>query len=314
MGRGKSLRSLTLIQAAYDFLAVTHPATVRACCYKLFTLGLIPSMSRKETGRVSKQLTDAREQGLIPWLWIVDETRRLERTPSWDDPAEFVKAVRQSYRRDFWTQQPDRVEVWSEKGTVRGTLGPVLEEYGVGFRVMHGWSSATTVNDIATAQDGRDLIALYVGDFDPSGMGMSEMDLPERLARYGGDHVEVRRIALIAADTAAGDLPPFSVETKRKDPRYRWFLAQYGTQCWEVDAMDPRTLRDRVQVAIQELIEPEAWARCERAQEAEQASLKTVLDAWTAPGPPHETTERDETDELVVPAVRRSVPWQGCPA
>ena len=35
--------------------------------------------------------------------------------------------------------------VWSEKGTVRGVLQPVLDDYAVGFRVMHGFSSATTV-------------------------------------------------------------------------------------------------------------------------------------------------------------------------
>ena len=49
----------------------------------------------------------------------------------------------------FGTEQPVRVEVWSEKGTVRGVLAPILDEYGVGFRVMHGFSSATTVHDIA---------------------------------------------------------------------------------------------------------------------------------------------------------------------
>ena len=38
-----------------------------------------------------------------------------------------------------------RVEVWSEKGTIRGVLKPVLDEYGVGFRVMHGFGSATEV-------------------------------------------------------------------------------------------------------------------------------------------------------------------------
>ena len=44
---------------------------------------------------------------------------------------------------------------------------------------MHGFSSATTVHDIAEDDDGRDLIVLYVGDFDPSGMFMSEEDLPD---------------------------------------------------------------------------------------------------------------------------------------
>ncbi len=59
----------------------------------------------------------------------------------------------------------------------------MLDDYAVGFRVMHGFSSATTVHDVAEDDDGRDLIVLYVGDFDPSGMFMSEEDLPNRLAK-----------------------------------------------------------------------------------------------------------------------------------
>ena len=85
--------------------------------------------------RVYRLLKEAREQGDIPWEWIVDETRALERTSTWDDPAEYARCVARSYRRDFWNQQPVRVEVWSEKGTVRGVLAPVLDHYAVGFRV-----------------------------------------------------------------------------------------------------------------------------------------------------------------------------------
>src|SRR5207302_10852773 len=133
----------------------------------LFADGVIPSMERKETARVSRLLTDAREQDLVPWEWIVDETRHLERAPSWDDPEAYVVAVRRSYRRDFWAQQEHELEVWSEKGTVRGVLGPILDEYGVGFRVMHGFGGFTTLKEIATGSDGRDLVALYVGDYDP---------------------------------------------------------------------------------------------------------------------------------------------------
>ena len=58
---------------------------------------------------------------------------------------------------------------------------------------MHGFSGATTVYDVAQDSDGRDLVALYVGDFDPSGLFMSEEDLPTRLDKYGGSHVELRR-------------------------------------------------------------------------------------------------------------------------
>ena len=51
--------------------------------------------------------------------------------------------------------------------------------------------------NIAEDDDGRELIALYVGDFDPSGMFMSEEDLPKHLAEYGGSHITVQRIALL---------------------------------------------------------------------------------------------------------------------
>ena len=35
-------------------------------------------MKKTETNRVGHHLTEARERGLIPWAWIVDETREAE--------------------------------------------------------------------------------------------------------------------------------------------------------------------------------------------------------------------------------------------
>jgi hypothetical protein len=235
-------------------------------------------MARAEMQRVYRLLKEARERGDIPWEWIVDETREIERTSTWNNPAEYARCVARSYRRDFWNQQPGRVEVWSEKGTVRGVLGPVLDLYAVGFRVMHGFSGATTIHDVAQDDDGRALIALYAGDYDPSGMFMSAEDLPTRLSEYGGDHVTLRRIAL-TRDHVNG-LPSFPATDKRKDPRYAWFRTNYGTRCWELDAMDPNDLRDCVENAIVELIEPVAWNRCEVVNRAEQASLKTIIEKW----------------------------------
>jgi hypothetical protein len=279
-GRGRAAKSVELIDAMAEIADECAPITVRGVCYKLFTRGLIPSMEKKHTGSVGRLLKEAREEGIIPWEHIVDETRSLELKSSWNDPAAFVRTVRHAYRRDFWAQQPARVEVWSEKGTIRGVLAPVLDEYGVGFRVMHGYSSATAIYDVAQDGDGRDLIALYIGDFDPSGMHMSAVDLPGRLEKYGGFHVNVRRIALKRADCT--DLPSFPAADKRGDKRQPWFVARYGARCWELDAMDPNDLRARVEAAIESHIEPEAWERCEVCQKAEQESLQTVLDAWTA--------------------------------
>jgi hypothetical protein len=271
-------RSLDLIEAMHVAAEAAHPITGRGIGYKLFTAGLIRSMARSEMQRVYRLLKEARERGHIPWEWIVDETRAIERTATWDDPAQYARCVARSYRRDFWNQQPVRCEVWSEKGTVRGVLQPVLDHYAVGFRVMHGFSGATTIYDVSQDDDGRKLVVLYVGDFDPSGLFMPEEDLPNRLAEYGGHHVELRRIALTRHHVAG--LASFSATDKRKDPRYRWFRANFGDRCWELDAMDPNDLRDCVEEHIKALIEPVAWQRCEIVNRAEQESLKTIIEKW----------------------------------
>jgi hypothetical protein len=196
----------------YLIAEAAHPITGRGVGYKLFTSKLIQSMGRSDMQRVYRLLKEAREQDIIPWHWIVDEAREYECVPSWDDPEEFAGSVSRQYRRNFWSQQPTRCEVWSEKGTLRGVLAPVLDKYGVGFRVMHGFSSSTVVHDIAEDYDGRELVALYVGDWDPSGLYMSECDLPERLEKYDGDHVEVERVAL--TEDQLNGLPSFAARDK----------------------------------------------------------------------------------------------------
>ena len=91
--------------------------------------------------------------------------------------------------------------VVSEKGTVRGLLRPVLDEFAVGFQVMHGFSSATIVHDISEDDDGR------------------------RRSRNAETHRPDQ-------DASAG-LPSFPAKDKRKDPRYKWFRSNHGDRCWD---------------------------------------------------------------------------------
>jgi hypothetical protein len=277
---GRAQHSIDLIRAMHAAAEKAQPITGRGIGYKLFTAGLIPSMSRNDMQKVYRLLKEAREEGKIPWEWIVDETRAIEKVPTWSDPASYVRVVERSYRKDFWNQQPHRIQVWSEKGTVRGVLAPVLDRYAVGFFPVHGFTSATAVHDIAEDDDGRPLIVLYVGDFDPSGMYMSEEDPPARFAKYNGKHISLRRIALKVGQLEG--LQSFSANDKSKDPRYNWFADNHGLRCWELDAMDPNDLRDCVESEIVKLIEPVAWQRCEVVNKAEQESLRGVLDQWIA--------------------------------
>jgi len=281
-GRGKAQASLDLIDAAYRILSEIQPASVRAVCYKLFNEKRIKSMAKSETNKVGSQLTWARENDLIPWEWIVDGTREIEQVSSWDNPAALLRDATRQYRIDRWKQQPVRLLLCSEKSTIAGTVKPVTDKYSVGFLSLHGYSSATSAHDVAelSVQDERQLYLLYIGDWDPSGMHMSEMDLPKRLDRYGGT-AYVQRIALTGWDVERmGLAPSFLASDKRKDPRYQWYADRYGERCWELDALDPNILRDRVEQHIKSWIDEEAWDRCSRVEEAERASLLDVVAAW----------------------------------
>jgi hypothetical protein len=310
MGRGRSQKSLDLVAAAHDILEAIQPASVRAVCYQLFVRGAIGGMDKANTNRVGALLTRAREEGEIPWEWIVQEGRAIEGHTSWADPAAYARAVQASYRRNKWLGQPKRIMVVSEKGTVRGTLAPVLEEFEVDFLPVGGYASATRVYDLAQERNiHQPLLLLYLGDHDPSGRGMSDQDLPQRLLRYASNDpsdtafkqqlkearpdvmglyaaelgLEVRRIALTVEDTEAlGDDLAFPASDKIDDPRHDWFIATHGAWCWELDAMDPRDLRARVRSAITAEMNLAEWDRYVVAEAAERASIIEALQTWNS--------------------------------
>jgi hypothetical protein len=278
--RGPAKETLELIDASRNILEVMQPHTVRGVCYQLFNkLHLIPNMSRKETARISRILVMARERGMIPWEWIVDESRAIERTSQWKDIESFTRTVEMAYRKDYWVTTHYRVIVMSEKSTIGGVLRPVIREYGVSFVSVHGFNSATMIYELAqsTIHDGIVPVTyiFYVGDFDPSGMYMSEVDLPRRLREYGG-FAHIVRVAVQSKDL--DELETFAADDKTTDPRYDWFWMNHGEECAEIDAMDPNQLRERVAGEIQMLIDPEKWERHQLAEKAEIETIKSVCE------------------------------------
>ena len=277
--RGKGKEMLALISAIKEILEEIQPASVRAVCYRLFVRQLIRSMSKNDVDRVGCQLVYAREEGIIPWEWVVDETRSVERVECWRDLEHHLDDFCKEHLKDPWDDQPERLVVVSEKGTVRGTLLPVLQELRVKFLVSHGFASATAAYNLAqtSLEHDRTTRVIYVGDFDPSGLHMSEIDLPRRLKRYGGN-VQITRVAITEDDVLHSGLPDFPASDKSKDARYRWFTENHGDRCIEVDAMPPPELRVRVRKAIPAHIDGDAW---ERSLEIEQEELAEIAD-WKA--------------------------------
>lgn len=278
-GRGMAQKSLDLIEHSRNILAEIHPTTVRGVAYQLFTRGLIENMGGKCVRNVSRMIVIAREKGVIPWGWIVDDTRREKYFPKWNGLEDFGEHVVSQYRSNFWQHQDSWIKVFSEKGTIIGIVQPVLAEFAVNYKILHGFGSATSLHDVAAESmtGERYLEILYIGDFDPSGMHMSEVDLPSRIKSYGGA-VKITRIALTRAD--CDGLPSFAAETKIGDPRYAWFKKNHGARCWELDAMNPNDLRQRLRDEIVRRIDVDAWNHCQEVEEAERESLNRYVSAW----------------------------------
>ena len=281
MPRGLAQPTQDLIAAAAALLADQHPATVRGICYQLFGRKLIPDMSKNSTAKVSRILVQARERGIIPWSHIVDETRPVRLRPSWHDPDRYMQTVARGYRKDRWADQPRRVLVVSEKGTVGGVLRPVTDRYGVPFAVYRGFGSATALHDLAerSMSDARLLVILYVGDHDPSGRFMSDVDLEQRIDRYHGV-AYIERVAVDEGQIEQHGLLTFPAGDKTDDARHPWFVMHHGDTCCELDALSPNTLRDLVEDAILFHLDQDRWDRAEAVEAVEMTSLSDFIRSW----------------------------------
>jgi hypothetical protein len=131
--RGLAKQSLSLINAMSEIIEDVQPITGRGVGYRLFVKKLIPSTKTLEMKRVYRLLKEARERGMISWDWIVDESRSLEKTASWNNPEEFAQAMINGYRRGYWNQQPVRVQVWSGRAQCAACSAPCSTSSALAF-------------------------------------------------------------------------------------------------------------------------------------------------------------------------------------
>jgi hypothetical protein len=302
MGRGEHEDTTTLIAASHAILAREQPTTVRRVVYELFNLKKITTTDKSAENRVSRLLTIARKDGRIPWAWIVDEHRRPERTLTFRDRDQAIRLVKERYRKDYWPTQPTMVTVWSEKSTVAGILAPALREYEVGFLAVHGNNSTSRIREASDTQirDGRPWVILYIGDWDPSGCYMSDVDVPRRVREYGAD-IKVERVALLNTDVLSLPQHNFDVDDKRRaavakhggnvgkrgiDNNKPWFVGRYGRGCMELDAMNSNDLRSRMETAIRGYIDSAAWEHMRLIEQAEMESINEILGRFNGEASP----------------------------
>lgn len=136
------------------------------------------------------------------------------------------------------------------------------------------WRAAIRISDKLKAKQCTTAVILYLGDHDPSGIDMSR-DIQERLDIFGIS-VSVRRIAL-NLDQIEQYNPPAN-PAKVTDSRCASYIAEYGDESWELDALDPRTINELISREINGLTKLATRRRLIKKQDKDRENLQKIAD------------------------------------
>lgn len=268
--------------------------TLRQLYYQFVARDLIPNTQR-DYNRLGSIINDARLAGLIDWDHLTDRTRNLQRNSHWDDPEDIIDSCAQSYAIDKWEGQEHRVEVWIEKDALIGVIEGVCKRLDVPYFSCRGYTSQSEM-----WRAGRRLkrwvdrhyhpVIIHLGDHDPSGVDMTR-DIDDRLELFSGD-VTVNRLALNMDQVEEFTPPPNPA--KITDPRAATYIQLYGTESWELDALEPAAMEDLIEDAVCALRDDVLWEQRVEEQEQHRSQLKAVSDHW---GDVIENLPEDEPDD-----------------
>lgn len=259
--------------------------TLRQLYYQFVSRGYIANKDT-EYKRLGDIVADGRMCGLIDWNHLEDRTRNPSLTWGYESPEEPLQTVGSSYKRDRWEGQDYRVEVWIEKDALVGVIQGACRQMDVASFSCRGYTSLSEMwvaaqRLIEYSEAGWRPVILHLGDHDPSGIDMSR-DILDRLTTFmeggGCDGPEFKRIALNMDQVLALNPPPNPA--KLTDARATRYIATYGTESWELDAVPPQQLAQLVRDEVEKYRDPDIYRRCITRENEERAMLKKIETNW----------------------------------
>ena len=119
---------------------------------------------------------------------------------------------------------------------------------------------------------------LHLGDHDPSGIDMSRDIFDRRDTFMYNAGPEVKRIALNMHQVEEHNPPPNPA--KITDSRCRGYMAKYGDESWELDALEPRVLRNLIAFTVEEYRDDDIYQGVVDQEKEYKAVLKNVAKNW----------------------------------
>jgi hypothetical protein len=254
--------------------------TLRQLYYQFVARGLLKNKVT-EYKRLGSIINDARLAGQIDWEVIEDRTRNLQSPSVWSSPGNIIDACASSFNLDKWHGQERRIEVWIEKEALAGVFKRACDRWDVPFFSCRGytsqsemWVGAMRLHQYARTR--QTPLVLHFGDHDPSGIDMTR-DIRDRMATFGLN-LDLQRLALNMDQVEEHNPPPNPAKTT--DSRYEGYIAHYGYESWELDALEPAVLERLVSDTIRANMDMDKWeAKCEEV-ERDRMTLNAVADRW----------------------------------
>ncbi len=260
-----------------EYSAQGFDLTLRQLYYQFVSRDIIPNtlQSYKNLGSV---INDARLAGLIDWDTIVDRTRELRTLPHWSDPSDIVEACSTQFNIDRWATQKYRPEVWIEKDALVGVFERICRELDVPLFSCRGYTSQSEMwggsqRLLRNIKSKQTPVIFHFGDHDPSGKDMSR-DITDRLELFTGRALKFERLALNMDQVEQYGPPPNPA--KITDSRANAYIAEYGGESWELDALEPTVLAQLVRDAIDGVIDQGKMDEATKEQDRHRETLALV--------------------------------------
>lgn len=266
-----------------DYSAQGYSLTLRQVYYQMVARAIIPNNERsyKNLGNL---INGARLAGYVDWSAIEDRTRNLRSLSHWSSPGGIIKSAAYSYHRNLWAYQPHHVEVWVEKDALVGIVGKACDALDVSYFSCRGyvsqsemWSAAQRL--IQHQQQGKEIVLLHLGDHDPSGKDMSR-DIVDRLRLFEVDmsSLDFRRLALNMDQIEQYGPPPNP--TKLTDSRASGYIDEFGYECWELDALEPKVIERLIRENVEECRDDELYYDARDQERRERRELDQIAENW----------------------------------
>ncbi len=251
-----------------------YKLTLRQLYYQLVSRDIIANKIQ-EYAKLSTLLVKGRMAGVVDWEAIEDRIR-VPFIPYWVTDIEgAIRDTIDQYRLDRQDDQEVYIELWVEKDALSGVLKRITSKYHINLMVNRGYSSCTAMHDAykrfkIQEDDGKDVVVLYLGDHDPSGLDMIR-DIKDRLEEFGVNP-EVRHIGLTMKQIKKYNPPPNPA--KITDPRAKGYIAEHGNTSWEVDALNPKVLHQLVSKNVEGLIDMDLFNEKIKQEEKDKRKLE----------------------------------------